>query len=102
MADRSVPVLIRAACPHIAHNLPAVKVISKNSGDELPLLERVFTLPACPVRRVQCDYDPAQAYKWYKMMGAAQYYILPDDPLVALNILREAAGLDPLPEDEAT
>ncbi len=26
--------------------------------------------------------------------SGAQYYILPDDPLAALNILREAAGLD--------
>jgi hypothetical protein len=25
-----------------------------------------------------------------------EYYILPDDPLAALNILREAAGLEPL------
>jgi hypothetical protein len=29
--------------------------------------------------------------------SGAQYYILPDDPLRALNILREAAGLNPLP-----
>jgi hypothetical protein len=28
------------------------------------------------------------------------YYILPDDPLGALNMLREAAGLDPLAEEE--
>ena len=28
------------------------------------------------------------------------YYVLPDDPLRALNILREAAGLSPLPEEE--
>jgi hypothetical protein len=28
------------------------------------------------------------------------YYILPDDPLAALNMLREAAGLDPLAEEE--
>jgi hypothetical protein len=25
-----------------------------------------------------------------------QYHVLPDDPLAALNILREAAGLEPL------
>ena len=25
------------------------------------------------------------------------YYVLPDDPLAALNILREAAGLEPWP-----
>jgi hypothetical protein len=29
------------------------------------------------------------------------YYILPkDDPVAALNILREAAGLDPLSDDD--
>ena len=27
--------------------------------------------------------------------SGAEYYILPDDPLAALNILREAAGLQP-------
>jgi hypothetical protein len=27
-----------------------------------------------------------------------QYYVLPDDPLAALNILRETAGLEPWPE----
>ena len=32
-----------------------------------------------------------------------QYHVLPQhDPLAALNILREAAGLEPLPEDEPT
>ena len=31
-----------------------------------------------------------------------QYHLLPDDSVAALNILREAAGLDPLPEDEPT
>ena len=30
----------------------------------------------------------------------AAYYVLPDDPLAALNILREAAGLDRFAEDE--
>ena len=31
-----------------------------------------------------------------------QYYILPvDDPLQAVNILRVAAGLDPLSDDDA-
>jgi hypothetical protein len=30
----------------------------------------------------------------------AAYYVLPDAPLAALNILREAAGLDRLAEDE--
>ncbi len=30
----------------------------------------------------------------------AAYYVLPDDPLAALNILREAAGLDPLKDVE--
>jgi hypothetical protein len=29
-----------------------------------------------------------------------QYYVLPDDPLAALNILREAVGLDPLKDVE--
>ncbi len=29
-----------------------------------------------------------------------QYHILPDDPLRALDILREAAGLEPLPEPD--
>ena len=28
------------------------------------------------------------------------YYVLPDDPLGALNVLREAAGLEPLPDDD--
>ena len=28
-----------------------------------------------------------------------QYHVLPDDPLRALNILREAAGLPPLSDD---
>ncbi len=28
------------------------------------------------------------------------YYILPDDPVAALNILREAAGLGPLPSED--
>ena len=32
-----------------------------------------------------------------------EYHVLPqNDPVRALNILREAAGLDPLPEDEST
>jgi hypothetical protein len=26
-----------------------------------------------------------------------QYHVLPDDPLAALKILRQAAGLEPLP-----
>ncbi len=29
-----------------------------------------------------------------------QYYVLPDDPLSALNIRREAAGLDPMKDVE--
>jgi hypothetical protein len=29
-----------------------------------------------------------------------QYHVLPDDPLAALNILREAAGLDPLSDED--
>jgi hypothetical protein len=29
-----------------------------------------------------------------------KYYVLPDDPVTALNILREAAGLEPLPEPD--
>ena len=28
------------------------------------------------------------------------YYVLPDDPVAALNILREAAGLEPLSEED--
>lgn len=28
------------------------------------------------------------------------YYILPDDPVAAFNILLEAAGLEPLPEPD--
>jgi hypothetical protein len=28
-----------------------------------------------------------------------QYHVLPDDPLAALNVLRQAAGLEPLPTD---
>jgi hypothetical protein len=28
--------------------------------------------------------------------NGVQYHVLPDDPLAALNILREAAGLEPL------
>jgi hypothetical protein len=28
------------------------------------------------------------------------YYMLPDDSLGALNVLREAAGLEPLPDDD--
>jgi hypothetical protein len=28
-----------------------------------------------------------------------EYYVLPDDPVAALNILREAAGLEPLPDE---
>jgi len=33
----------------------------------------------------------------------SRYYILPkDDPLKAVNILRTAAGLDPLREDDGT
>lgn len=32
--------------------------------------------------------------------SGVQYHVLPaDDPLAALNILREAAGLQPLPEE---
>jgi hypothetical protein len=31
-----------------------------------------------------------------------QYHVLPDDPLAALNILREAAGLDPLEKQDIT
>ena len=29
-----------------------------------------------------------------------QYHVLPDDPLAALNVLRQAAGLEPLPSDD--
>ena len=29
-----------------------------------------------------------------------QYHVLPDDPLAALNILREAAGLEPLSDED--
>ncbi len=40
---------------------------------------------------------PSDAYKWYKMMGAAE--LLPETPR---NEGSKAAGLDPLPEDEST
>jgi hypothetical protein len=30
-----------------------------------------------------------------------QHRVLPDDPLAALNVLRQAAGLEPLPADDA-
>jgi hypothetical protein len=30
-----------------------------------------------------------------------EYHVLPDDPLAALNVLRQAAGLEPLPPDDA-
>ena len=30
-----------------------------------------------------------------------QYHVLPDDPLAALKILRDAAGLEPLRDEEA-
>ena len=29
-----------------------------------------------------------------------QYHVLPDDPVAALNILREAAGLKPLSDED--
>ena len=29
-----------------------------------------------------------------------RYYVLPDDPVAALNILREAAGLEPLSDED--
>jgi hypothetical protein len=29
-----------------------------------------------------------------------QYHVLPDDPLAALNVLRQAAGLEPLSSDD--
>ena len=29
-----------------------------------------------------------------------QYHVLPDDPPAALNVLRQAAGLEPLPSDD--
>jgi hypothetical protein len=29
-----------------------------------------------------------------------QYHVLPDDPLAALNVLRQAAGLERLPSDD--
>ena len=29
-----------------------------------------------------------------------QYHVLPDDPLAALNVLRQAAGLAPWPSDD--
>jgi hypothetical protein len=29
-----------------------------------------------------------------------RYHVLPDDPLAALNILREAAGLEPLSDED--
>jgi hypothetical protein len=29
-----------------------------------------------------------------------QYHVLPDDPLAALNVLRLAAGLEPLSSDD--
>jgi len=35
-----------------------------------------------------------------KGTGRSHFHILPDGPLTALNILREVAGLEPLPEDE--
>ena len=31
-----------------------------------------------------------------------QYHVLPDDPLAALNVLRQAAGREPLPSDDST
>jgi len=31
-----------------------------------------------------------------------QYHVLPDDPLAALNVLRQAAGLEPLPSVTST
>ena len=40
---------------------------------------------------------PSHAYKWYKMMGAAE--LLPETPRDEGS---KAAGLDPLPEDEST
>jgi hypothetical protein len=37
------------------------------------------------------------------MSDDLQYHVLPqNDPVRALNILREAAGLEPLSEDEPT
>jgi hypothetical protein len=58
------------------------------------------------IQPVDFEAAPGEEHKWYKMMGAAHllppqeklsYHALPDDPAQALNILREAAGLEPLP-----
>jgi len=53
--------------------------------------------------------DPQPSVEWHdshysrqadRVNAACQYHVLPaDDPLCALNILREAAGLQPLPEE---
>ena len=33
-------------------------------------------------------------------VSGLRYYVLPDDPVAALNILREAAGLEPLYDED--
>ena len=42
VADRFVPVLIRAACPHIAHSYSHLQSSPVISGGELSLLQEVF------------------------------------------------------------
>jgi hypothetical protein len=37
--------------------------------------------------------DMPETTPWHER---GEYYVLPDDPLESLNILREAAGLEPL------
>jgi hypothetical protein len=35
------------------------------------------------------------------MSDGLYYHVLPDDPLAALKVLRQAAGLEPLPPEDA-
>jgi hypothetical protein len=71
----------------------------------IPFVARWITQQPPPPPRT---YAPGEEYKWYKMRGAAHlvppqeklsYHVLPHHPTQAINVLREAAGLDPLRED---
>lgn len=50
------------------------------------------------VRDGQCDPKKPNGDRDRQDLGL-RYYVLPDDPLAALNILREAAGLEPWPAE---
>ncbi len=63
-----------------------------------PIRRRPTGCHCAPNHGRQDAVDMPETTPW---RDRGDYYILPkNDPLAALNILREAAGLEPLPDDE--